>query len=49
MSQDEVTQWIDRLAEGDEQAAQVIWERYFDRLVRLARKKLEGLPRRVAD
>jgi RNA polymerase sigma factor (sigma-70 family) len=49
MAEDDVTQWIMRLADGDEAAAQAIWERYFERLVHLARKKLEGLPRRVAD
>ena len=46
---DDVTQWIVRLTEGDETAAQAIWEQYFDKLVRLARKKLENMPRRVAD
>ena len=30
-------------------AAQKIWERYFQRLVGLARKKLEGVPRRSFD
>lgn len=46
---DDVTQWIVRLTEGDETAAQAIWEQYFDKLVRLARTKLENMPRRVAD
>jgi RNA polymerase sigma factor (sigma-70 family) len=46
---DDVTQWILRLADGDGAAAQVIWERYFDKLVRLARRKLECVPRRVVD
>lgn len=46
---DDVTQCILRLADGDSIAAQAIWERYFDKLVRLARRKLEGVPRRVAD
>ncbi|MHC4400974.1 MAG: ECF-type sigma factor [Planctomycetota bacterium] len=46
---DDVTQWIGRLTDGDEAAAQVIWEQYFDKLVRLARKKLDKSPRRVAD
>ena len=49
MADDEVTAWIRRLGEGDEEAAQVIYQRYFKRLVRLARRRLEGLPRRVAD
>jgi DNA-directed RNA polymerase specialized sigma24 family protein len=44
-----VTQWIDRLKAGDPDAAQKIWERYFRRLVGLARKKLRAAPRRAAD
>jgi DNA-directed RNA polymerase specialized sigma24 family protein len=50
MSPDEsVSQWVGRLQAGDAEAAQKLWERYFGRLVGLARKKLEGLPRRSAD
>ena len=44
-----VTQWIDRLKAGDPDAAQNLWERYFRRLVGLARKKLRSAPRRAAD
>src|SRR5262245_25728428 len=44
-----VTQWIDRLKAGDPDAAQKLWERYFRRLVALARKKLRAAPRRAAD
>ena len=44
-----VTQWIDRLKAGDPDAAQKLWERYFHRLVGLARKKLRSAPRRAAD
>lgn len=35
-----VTQWIGDLKAGDNDAAQALWQRYFDRLVRLARKRL---------
>ena len=49
VKEDEITRWMHRLAEGDEGAAQAIWERYFSQLVRLARERLEGLPRRTAD
>jgi len=50
MSPDEsVSQWIGRLQAGDAAAAQQLWERYFQRLVGLARKKLEGAARRAAD
>jgi len=44
-----VTHWIDKLKEGDPDAAQKLWERYFRRLVGLARKKLRAAPRRAAD
>jgi DNA-directed RNA polymerase specialized sigma24 family protein len=44
-----VTQWLDRLKAGDPDAAQKLWERYFRRLVGLARKKLRAAPRRAAD
>jgi DNA-directed RNA polymerase specialized sigma24 family protein len=44
-----VTQWIDQLKAGDPHAAQKLWERYFRRLVGLARKKLGAAPRRAAD
>jgi len=49
MTDDAVTLWLSELAGGDQQAATRIWQRYYDRLVHLARKKLEGLPRRAAD
>jgi DNA-directed RNA polymerase specialized sigma24 family protein len=44
-----VTHWIDKLKAGDPDAAQKLWERYFRRLVGLARKKLRAAPRRAAD
>lgn len=44
-----VTGWISRLEAGDAAAAQQLWERYYQRLVGLARKKLRQLPRRAAD
>jgi DNA-directed RNA polymerase specialized sigma24 family protein len=46
---DDVTQWLTQLAEGDELAAQRIWERYHERLLHLARKKLRRSRRRAAD
>lgn len=49
MRNDTVTEWLDRLTQGDEAAAQAVRDRFFDKLVRLAHKSLEGLPRRVAD
>lgn len=44
-----VTRWLGQLAEGDPLAVQRIWEQYYGRLVRLARKKLGDSSRRVAD
>jgi RNA polymerase sigma factor (sigma-70 family) len=44
-----VTCWIEALRTGEREAAQKLWERYFPRLVGLAHKKLQGVPRRAAD
>jgi DNA-directed RNA polymerase specialized sigma24 family protein len=44
-----ISQYIDRLKVGDPAAAQQLWEGYFQRLVALARARLQGLPRRAAD
>ncbi len=44
-----VTHWLHQLGGGDPAAAQPLWERYIDRLVRLAALKLRGAPRRAAD
>jgi len=44
-----VSHWIDSLKEGDAAAAQQLWERYFHRLVWLARRRLQAAPRRAAD
>ena len=48
-SEGSVTNWIGQLRAGDPAAAQKLWERYFRRLVGLARKKLQDAPRRAAD
>lgn len=44
-----VTHWIGLLKAGDHEAAQRLWERYFQQMVRLARGKLQASPRRAAD
>ena len=44
-----VTEWLGRLKAGDGEAAQQIWERYFARLVRLARQRLPAGRRRASD
>ncbi len=46
---EEIVDWLNRLGNKDEQAAQEFWEQYFSKLVRLARRKLEGVPLRSAD
>lgn len=48
-STEDVTQWIVRLSDGDERAAKLVWDRYFAKLVRYARRKLDGLPLRATD
>lgn len=44
-----VTQWIHAAREGDTDALQQLWERYFQRLVGLAQKQLTNSQRRVSD
>jgi hypothetical protein len=44
-----VTHWIGQLQAGEQAAFQKLWERYFRRLVGLARKRLQGAPRCAAD
>src|SRR5262249_42474905 len=44
-----VTRWLHELQAGEQAAAQELWNRYFRRLVGLARHKLQGAPRRAAD
>ena len=43
-----VTCWLGNLREGDLAAAQPLWERYFSRLVVVARGKLKRLRRTTA-
>jgi DNA-directed RNA polymerase specialized sigma24 family protein len=44
-----VTTWVEQLRAGNRAAAQQLWQRYFSRLVGLARTKLRGLRRGAAD
>jgi RNA polymerase sigma factor (sigma-70 family) len=44
-----VSLWIDQLRDGESAAAGQLWNRYYLRLIGLARKKLGSAPRRVAD
>ena len=47
--QPSVSLWIDQLKAGDRDATEKLWERYFRRLMGLARKRLENRPRLGAD
>jgi DNA-directed RNA polymerase specialized sigma24 family protein len=44
-----VTHWVQLLQQGDQQAAQPLWDRYFSRLAGLAHKKLAGRALAAAD
>lgn len=44
-----VTRLLDGLHLGNPEAVEQLWQRYFHRLVGLARKRLDAAPRRVAD
>jgi RNA polymerase sigma factor (sigma-70 family) len=49
LGSESVTTWIRELKTGNPDAAQHLWERYFHRLVGLARTKLRSTSRRAAD
>ena len=50
MSRDgSVTHWIHEIKGGNPEVAQDLWQRYFDRMVRLARTQMQAGRRRVAD
>jgi DNA-directed RNA polymerase specialized sigma24 family protein len=44
-----ISRWLGQLQAGDRRAAAGLWQRYFERLVEVARGKLKDAPRRVAD
>jgi DNA-directed RNA polymerase specialized sigma24 family protein len=44
-----VTVWIQQLVAGEQAVLQRLWEAYYPRLVALARKKLQGAPRQMAN
>ena len=50
MSADEaVTRWLRQLEGRDQDAARLLWQRYYRELVELARARLGPTPRRIAD
>ncbi len=48
-SDDSIAYWLVGLKQGDNRAVTELWHRYFVRLVRLARNKLNAAPRQAAD
>ncbi len=44
-----VTGWIEKLKDGDEEAARLILERYFDQIVAVARQRIRGGTLGIAD
>lgn len=44
-----ISQYIEGLRLGDELAAQKTWERFIERLIRLADKRLKAIPRKAED
>jgi RNA polymerase sigma factor (sigma-70 family) len=44
-----ISRWIELLQQGRQEAAQPLWERYFERLAGLANRKLAGRALAVAD
>ncbi len=49
MPDESVTHWLGQLKAGDPAAAGPLWQRYFPKLVALARNRLANFPRGVAD
>ncbi len=49
ISEHSISRYIDGLRDGDEQAAQKVWERFFERLMALANQKLKASPRKAMD
>ena len=48
-TKDSVREWLPGFKAGDSAAVQRAWEKYYERLVRLAHKVLQGAPQRAAD
>jgi RNA polymerase sigma factor (sigma-70 family) len=44
-----VTRWIECLKDNDPRAAGALWERFVERMLAVARRRLGNAPRRVAD
>ncbi len=48
-SQESITVWFAQLSEGNPDAAAKLWERFFDRLVGIARQQMTTTNRRIKD
>jgi RNA polymerase sigma factor (sigma-70 family) len=48
-SEGSVTRWIGEVKQGDEAAAQRLWERYFEQLSALCRKRIPNAARQLGD
>lgn len=46
---DDVTSWIKRIRDGDEEAAQMLWDRYAEDIIEVARKTMKNASKRVED
>ena len=44
-----ITQMLSKLGRGESEAVELIWERFFNRVVALANRKLGSIPKRVID
>jgi RNA polymerase sigma factor (sigma-70 family) len=44
-----ITQMLSKLGRGESEAVELIWRRFFERVVGLAKNKLGSLPKRVVD
>lgn len=44
-----VSEWIERIKAGDQEAATKLWNKYYDKLIRLACRRLKGARRRSED
>ncbi len=49
MSDESVTQWIEQLKEGHDEAATKLWERYSEQIVRVAKSRLSPKVRTIID
>lgn len=49
MEHNEITVWVQQLADRPETSMEVIWQQYYEKLISVARRRLRGMPRRQLD